>query len=108
MLEREAFVRKVRLYDLVEWEAAQTVIQGKMALLPDAVKRRNAEQVLALLRQKIQKMDLSDFGWPPRSSQDGNEDLLLADGQRLVSAVIRFDQRQRQAQILKYVLKEWT
>jgi hypothetical protein len=68
----------VRLYDLVEWDGAQAAIQGRIALVQDAVKRRNAEQAFALLRRKIQKMDLSDFGWPPRSSQDGNEDLLLA------------------------------
>lgn len=106
MINRGAFTRRVLHYALLENPDALAAVRARIAAIKDAMKGREAGVALDLLRRRILRMDLQDFGWPPQCSEAGNEDILFADVQRLVSAVIRFDHNLRQAQVLKYVLKE--
>ena len=106
MLRRETFQRRVRHYALLEREGAYDEALAAIEALPDPVRRRDARAALDRLRAALTCMDLRGLGWPPQGSRGDSEDVLHADNQRQVSAVLRFDHRECQAQVLKYVLKD--
>jgi hypothetical protein len=106
MIERADFVRQVQGYDLVMLKVAWDDIVGQIAAIPEMSRRQEAQIRLDELREEIRAMDLSAFGWPPQSGENRKHDLLLADTQRLVSAVILFDHEKQKSKVLKFVLKE--
>ena len=103
---KPAFLRRVLLYRVLEAENAVKDAVQRIEHLPDAARRRDCQHRLQRLREELWHMDLSGLGWPPRQGQNEMEDILHADRQKLVSAVVRFDHQRREAQILYYTLKE--
>jgi len=106
MISMTAYIRGIRDYPVIEPLQVLADIRARIAALPEEPSRRTATAALAQVRDRLQNLDLRDCGWPPQSGRPGQPaDLLHADTQKLVSAVLRVDHGLRRITILKYVLK---
>lgn len=105
MLSRGLFSARVRSYALLEREGAYEEALQAIEALADPVHQKDRLRALGRLREGLVRMDLRSLGWPPQGSHGDDEDLLHADNQKMVSAVLRFDHRRREAQVLLYVVK---
>ena len=106
MLSVEQFVSRVRGYPVIEPETVVADVRARIEAIADEPIRANASAALEMARTRLGRLDLRDCGWPPQSAEHGrNVDLLHADSQKMVSAVVRVDHDERKIFVLKYVLK---
>ena len=91
---------------MIEPEAVLEEIGARIIQVPDEPGRKAANAALEQVRARLARLDLRDCGWPPQSGPAGQEaDLLHADTQKMVSAVLRVDHRLRRITVLNYVVK---
>lgn len=106
MLSLVEYLQGIRAYKVHEPETIVAEIAANIAQLPDEPSRKAATSALAQMRARLEHLDLRDCGWPPQvGTAEHHADLLHADTQKLVSAVLRVDHRMRRVTVLKYVLK---
>lgn len=106
MLSIAEYRQGLRSYIVIEPLMVVADIEARIRSLTDGPTRKTATTALGRVRARLKLLDLSDCGWPPRSGHPEKiADLLHADSQKLVSAVLRVDHKERKVTILKYVLK---
>lgn len=104
MLGMKDYLGGIRAYRVLEPPQVLADVQGRIEALESQMQRRGAALALERLRRALGELDLSGLGWPPQATSDG-ADLLHADTQRQLSAVLRVDHKRRTVFILRYVLK---